>query len=188
MALIWAWCFQFKRFSYDCITVKLRSKCLFLTVLLQKPKMMVWILKAKKKTDSLSQLCVNSARVIQKQQSRALWFNLSFASLETIQHQLLRKRKVSSLCSSSAFCCPRPSKSLLTSLSLFSSEACFFLLFLYFWYLCETPPPPTYRAIQISLWPQHLASALKNPVEIQLLYPRVFAFPLNLAQKVSETS
>ncbi len=150
--------------SLFCNRKKKEKKKTFLTVLLQKPKNDGMNIESKEKTDILSKLCVNSARVIQNQKSSALWFNLSFASLDTIQQQLLRKRKVSSLCCFGALCCPRPSKSLLTSLSLcyLQKLVSFFSSFIFS--ICvkllRLPHIKLYKShCDLNIWLMHLKSS-----------------------------
>lgn len=110
---------------------------------------------------------MNSARVIQKEKSSALWFNLSSASLETIQQKLLRKLKVLSLCSFSALCCPRASKSLLASMSLCSVQklASFFTSFFIFGIcvkLLRLPHIELYKSLcDLNIWLVHLKTKLR---------------------------
>lgn len=132
-------------------------------MLLQKPQNYGMNIESEEKADSSSKMCVNSARVIQNQKSSALWFNLSSASLETIQQQLLIKRKVSSHCSFSALCCPRPSKSLLTSLSLYSLQKLVSFFSFFIFGICvkllRLPHIELYKSLcDLNIWLVHLKS------------------------------
>lgn len=150
----------------------------------QKKKTMERILKVNRKWIDIVN-CVNSAPVIQNEKSLALWFNLSFAPLETIQHQLLRKLKVLSLCSFSALCCLRASKSLLTSMSLCSPQKLVSFFSFFIFGICvkllRLPHIKLYKSLcDLNIWLVHLKIKLRFLLFLWI-YPRKLANPLSQA-------